>query len=71
MTAHIESVLGAPHSLEPVALLSLVLVFLIIEIPLVVSIFRAGSMEERPQKARHGLFPGHCPALIGLDSSGI
>jgi 5-bromo-4-chloroindolyl phosphate hydrolysis protein len=50
-TAHFESVLGAPHSLEPVALLSLVLIFLIIEIPLVVSIFRAGSMEERSQKA--------------------
>jgi hypothetical protein len=54
MTAHIESVLGAPHSLEPVVLLSLVLVFLIIEIPLVVSIFKAGSMEERSQKMDPG-----------------
>jgi len=61
MTAHIVSVLGAPHSLESVAILSLVLVFLIIEIPLVVSIFRAGSMDDGSQERDRGPFARPVP----------
>jgi len=49
MIAHIVSAPGEPHALEWVALFGLVLLFLIVEIPLVMSIFRDGSRELGPQ----------------------
>jgi hypothetical protein len=50
MTAPVLSAQIAPHSPECAAVLALVLVFLIIEIPLIVSIFRNGSKDERPKE---------------------
>jgi hypothetical protein len=53
MTAGIFSALGAPLPLEWVAVLSLVLIFLLVEIPLVLSIFRADAMDgSNPASAR-------------------
>ena len=40
-----------PHTEERVALLALVVVFLIVEIPLVVSIFRKAAKDEGAKKA--------------------
>jgi hypothetical protein len=45
MIAQIVSAHQEPHSLECVAIFVLVLLFLIVEIPLVLSIFRDGSRE--------------------------
>ena len=50
MTAHMLSAHLAPHAQECAAVLSLVLVFLIVEIPLVVSIFKNSSKDESPKE---------------------
>jgi hypothetical protein len=50
MSAQILSALIAPHSYKCVAVLLLVLVFLIIEIPLVFSIFKKESKDEDSKK---------------------
>ena len=46
MTAHILSAKLAPHAQVCVAVLALVLLFLIVEIPLVVSIFKNGTKQK-------------------------